>query len=156
MLHYLGPVVHTTTTTSLVVPRDDERLTAAQRVRVAVEIVATYAQVRWWLLRLDFPASVAAARGAASFGGCIDGETATLAALRLGAIVQRLLGALPFDSRCLIRSLVLTRMLTRRGVGSIFVVGVRAKPHFLAHAWLERDGVPLLPTRPEFHRLTEL
>ena len=81
---------------------------------------------------------------------------ARTAGLRLGRVVERTLRALPVDSRCLITALVLTRMLTRRGLESTFVLGVRAQPQFAAHAWVERDGVPLLPTTSDFHRLTEL
>jgi hypothetical protein len=60
------------------------------------------------------------------------------------------------DSRCLVRALVLTRMLARRGIESSFVLGVAAQPAFAAHAWLERAGVPLLSTSSRFHRLTVL
>jgi transglutaminase-like putative cysteine protease len=76
--------------------------------------------------------------------------------LRLGNGVERTLRALPVDSRCLVKALVLTRMLARRGIDCTFVVGVRARPRFAAHAWVERDGSPLLATTPDFQRLTEL
>ena len=75
--------------------------------------------------------------------------------LRLGTAVQKMLGVLPFDSRCLVRSLVLKHMLAKRGVPSSLVIGIRNEPTFIAHAWVERDGVPLLPTDSSFHRLTE-
>ena len=77
--------------------------------------------------------------------------------MRLGNVVRRSLSALPFDSRCLVTALVLTRMLARRGVDSTFVLGVRTSPSFAAHAWVEcGDGVALLPTTPDFSRLAEL
>jgi transglutaminase superfamily protein len=136
-----------------VTPSADANLTAWDRGRIAAEIVTTYVRVRWWLIRLDFPHAVAAARDvslAAERAG--DG---TEVALRLGHLVQRALRALPFDGRCLIRSLVLTRMLARRGIEATLVLGVRAKPEFAAHAWLERDGIAILPTWPEFERLAE-
>ena len=55
------------------------------------------------------------------------------------------------------RSLVLTAVLERRGIASRFVIGVRgAGDDFLAHAWVEYDGLPLLPAGDDFERLTEL
>jgi hypothetical protein len=47
-------------------------------------------------------------------------------------------------------------MLARRGIGSTFVLGVRASPSFGAHAWVEWNGVALLATTSEFTRLAEL
>jgi hypothetical protein len=47
-------------------------------------------------------------------------------------------------------------MLARRGIDSTFVLGVRANPSFGAHAWVERNGVALLPTTYAFTRLSEL
>ena len=44
---------------------------------------------------------------------------------RLGQPVRRTLDPLPWDSRCLMRSLVLLRMLARRGVVCRLVIGVR-------------------------------
>jgi hypothetical protein len=56
------------------------------------------------------------------------------------------LDRLPADARCLAQSLVLTRLLAARGIASTFVIGI-AEPGeaFGAHAWVERDGVALLP-----------
>ena len=76
--------------------------------------------------------------------------------LRLGRAVELTLRKLPVDSRCLVTALVLTRMLARRGIDSTFVLGVRANPSFGAHAWVERNGVALLPTTSAFTRLSEL
>jgi hypothetical protein len=129
-------------------------MTSSERARVAGEILATYVLVRWWLVRLDFPATVYAARRVRRSSHAQ--QDATSAALRLGIAVHRTLHRMPLDTRCLVRSLVLTRLLARRGIASTFVIGVRAKPEFAAHAWLERDGVALLPTGPEFHSITEL
>jgi hypothetical protein len=120
-----------------------------------MEIVGTYAKARWWLMRLDFPQAVAAARRVQPPAAARTADP-TASAMRLGRTVGRTLSALPFDGKCLVRSLVLTHMLARRGIESSFVLGVRAKPTFLAHAWLERDGTALLPTGPEFERIAEL
>jgi len=121
------------------------------------EIFATYWQARWWLFRLSFPAAVATARDVATtLAGPSAADQRTTAGIRLGRAVDRTLRLVPFDSRCLVKALVLTRMLSRRGIDTTFVIGVRPRPDFAAHAWLERDGVALLPTGDGFHRLSEL
>src|SRR5271165_6039797 len=61
-------------------------------------------------------------------------------ARRLGAAVQRTLALLPGDTRCLAQSLVLTQLLARRGITARLVIGARADPEFIAHAWVEHDG----------------
>jgi hypothetical protein len=56
-----------------------------------------------------------------------------------------------------VRSLVLTRLLARRGIASTLVIGTRTTPEFLAHAWVELQGTPLLdPGGGAFARLAEL
>ena len=76
---------------------------------------------------------------------------------RLARAVRRTLRTLPADSRCLMQSLVLTRLLARRGRSASLVIGVSPAGTFTAHAWVEREGVPLLPTHEdEFSRLAEL
>jgi Transglutaminase-like superfamily len=63
----------------------------------------------------------------------------------------------PGDTRCLARSLVLTRLLARRGIPAKLVIGIRADPEFLAHAWVECEGKPVLsPGDGSFARLVEL
>jgi hypothetical protein len=77
--------------------------------------------------------------------------------IRLGRAVSKALSPLPFDSRCLVQSLVLTRMLARRGITAQLVIGVEPGPEFSAHAWVEADGVPLLPVdTTRYSRITEL
>jgi hypothetical protein len=44
------------------------------------------------------------------------------------------------------QSLVLTRLLASRGVDSTLVIGVAVDPEFAAHAWVETEDIPLLPT----------
>ena len=65
---------------------------------------------------------------------------------RLARPVRRTLDPLPWDSRCLMRSLVLLRMLARRGVVCELVIGVKPGEKFEAHASIEHEGHPLLPT----------
>ena len=78
-------------------------------------------------------------------------------AARLGRAVVRTMAFLPGDTRCLRRSLVLTRLLARRGIPGRLVIGARTRPEFLAHAWVELDGVPMLATDADaFGRLVEL
>jgi len=78
-------------------------------------------------------------------------------ARRLGNAVSRTLALMPGDTRCLARSLVLTQLLARRGIASTLVIGTRTAPGFLAHAWVEHAGEPVLPTGGgAFARLVEL
>ena len=129
-----------------------KRLTPARKAALAAEIVVAYARVRWLLRRQDFPRALELIRAT---GGEHRAEAATDD--RLAWAVRRTLRRLPADSRCLMQSLVLTRLLARRGRGSRLVIGVTPKERFGAHAWVERDGVPLLPAHShEFERLAEL
>jgi hypothetical protein len=78
-------------------------------------------------------------------------------ALRLGRAVTRLLRFVPGDTRCLARSLVLTRLLADRDIQAKLVIGARTQPAFLAHAWVEHAGDPVLdPGDESFGRLVEL
>jgi hypothetical protein len=130
-----------------------KRMPADLRLRVAFEIVATYAQVRVRMLRSDVRDVVDRLRlGATDLHDAYD---AYRIGRRLGQPVRRTLDPLPWDSRCLMRSLVLLRMLARRGVVCQLVIGVRPGEKFEAHAWIEHDGHPLLPTLG-YERLTVL
>ncbi len=78
-------------------------------------------------------------------------------ARRLSHAVARLLRYVPGDTRCLARSLVLTRLLASRGIEAKLVIGARTTPEFLAHAWVEHAGDPVLdPGDGSFGRLVEL
>lgn len=122
-------------------------LSRAAKAALVLEILLAYARVRWSLARSGLPATIAAARRFGGDPGVHPSPTgeAVLGA-RLGRAVVRTLRLLPTDSRCLMRSLVLTRILARRGVDSALVIGVAVEPEFAAHAWVERGDVPLLPT----------
>jgi Transglutaminase-like superfamily len=121
----------------------DERWSLARKLRLALEIVPIYVRARWLLKRRGFETALAALRA-------IDRPTTMseldqqLVGVRLGRGVERTLGPLPADSRCLIKSLVLTRLLARRGVDTRFIIGVRWAPNFQAHAWVEKAGIPLM------------
>jgi hypothetical protein len=127
-----------------------------RKARLGAEILITYVRVRWLLLRNDFPTVLAELR--ADAGPPLSGDAARLASLtgiRIGNAVVKAMRVLPTDSRCLMRSLVLTEMLVRRGIDSSLVIGVRPGTTLKAHAWLEREEIPLLPPGVEYDRLLE-
>jgi Transglutaminase-like superfamily len=138
-----------------VTPVGQARLDVGERLTIGAEVIGSYCAARWWIARLSLPDAVAAARSVRRSKPVVaDGEL-DAAGARLGRAVQRTLWALPVDSRCLVTALVLTRMLARRGIDSVLVIGVRSRPRFVAHAWVERGGVALLPTSDDYHRLSE-
>lgn len=83
-------------------------------------------------------------------------HTAVATAIRLSAAVTRTLTLVPTGSRCLMRSLVLLRLLSRRGIDASLVIGVKGEP-FIAHAWVEHRGIALLdPGGSHFARLLQI
>jgi hypothetical protein len=124
-----------------------------EKLALALEIAAIYPRARWLLHRRGLRAAVESLRRTESPAPTSPGQL--VAAVRLGSIVGRVLRPLPFDSRCLMRALVLTALLARRGVFATVVVGVRTEPKFEAHAWVESDGRALLPHR-DFGRVVEV
>jgi hypothetical protein len=133
-----------------------EPLSHAERVRLAIEIVAAYGQARRILRRTPIASAVTVLRAQAPPPSAP--ATGSLEeARRLGRAVTRLLSHLPGDTRCLARSLVLTRLLAGRGIEAKLVIGARTEPEFLAHAWVEHGGDPVLdPGDGSFGRLVEL
>lgn len=128
----------------------------SEKLRLLVEVLAVYTRSRWLLMRMSLPqAAVALRAGAAGETRVPETLSEQLSAARLGLVVARVLEPLPFDSRCLMRSLVLTTMLARRGIESSIVIGVRSDPEFSAHAWVESNGVALLPPG-DFGRVVEV
>jgi Transglutaminase-like superfamily len=127
-------------------------------VRLAIEVLGVYVQVRWLVVRYGaVPAVPVIRRGLHEPADSEADSQRVQRGLRLGRAVVRVLRLLPTDSRCLMQSLVLTAMLARRGVYSKIVIGVRAEPSFAAHAWVELDGRPLLSTNESiYQRLTEV
>jgi hypothetical protein len=132
------------------------RLSRPERIRLAGEIVTAYAQARHELRRAPI-ASVVASLRADSVSARVPVAGMLDESRRLGRAVTRTLALMPGDTRCLVRSLVLTRLLARRGIPAKLVIGARATPTFLAHAWVEHDGDPVLaPGDESFGRLVEL
>jgi hypothetical protein len=135
-------------------------LGAGARMAIGAEIVLAYLRARRELGNEPITAVIDALRARARSDGARP-PTPSLAtveqAQRLGRAVTATLSWLPGDTRCLVRSLVLTRLLARRGVAARLVIGARARPEFLAHAWVECGGMPVLyPGDGTFGRLVEL
>jgi hypothetical protein len=115
------------------------------KLLLAGEILATYATVRRLLWRRTLPETVAALRMGAGDGESADGASRD-DARHLASATVRTIRLLPTDSRCLVRSLVLIRVMARRGLGCTLVLSSPPPgPGFEAHAWIEHGGVPLLP-----------
>jgi hypothetical protein len=130
-----------------------------EKARLLVEILAAYPSAYRHLRSNDLEGMVRAARrDARPAAASVDPDASTAMAVRLGRAVVRSLMLLPTDQRCLIRSLVLSRVMARRGLDSTLIIGVgRDGDEFAAHAWVEHRGVPVLPTGGgHFERLHEL
>lgn len=129
-------------------------MTVRERVTLAGEILRTYVGVRRSLRRHDLRQVLAELRVGAPPRA--DGEPVDTGR-RLGRAVRRTLGVLPTDSRCLMQSLVLTKVLARRGIDTRLVIAVRPGESFAAHAWVEHGDEPLLPAgAPAFEQLVTL
>ena len=127
-------------------------LTLAGKLSLSFEVVAAYMVVRWSLRRNAFPAALERIRSTRTVAaGPAESDE------RLVRAARRTLRLLPADTRCLMESLVVTRLLARRGRDTRLVIGVSPSGTFGAHAWVERDGRPLLPVhRFADGRLAEL
>jgi hypothetical protein len=133
-----------------------ERLSHPERVRLALEILSAYAHARLALRRAPIEAAVASLRQERP-PVSEDGEDSLQEALRLGRAVTRLLCLVPGDTRCLARSLVLTKLLASRDITARLVIGAATEPEFRAHAWVEYRGEPVLdPGEDSLGRLVEL
>jgi len=131
-------------------------LSAPWKLVLAIEVVLTRHRVLVRLRRegLHEALDYARSRPAGASGG--DASAATVSH-RLARGVALTLWALPGDGRCLARSLVLMALLARRGLGGRLLIGVRPGEAFGAHAWVEREGRPLLePGGGEFQTLIQL
>jgi hypothetical protein len=127
-----------------------------ERVRLVGEIVVAYARAWRELRKAPIETAVARLRGGRP-APARGGPEALQEAARLGSAVVRTIAFLPGDTRCLRRSLVLTQLLARRGISARLVIGARTAPDFLAHAWVEHEGIPVLdPEGDSFGRLVEL
>lgn len=129
-------------------------MSAWRRAALAAEILAAYVSARRRLRHTALPVALAGLRGPAR---AVAAPDAVATGRGLGRAVARTLAILPAESRCLVRALVLTRLLARRGIDSRLVIAVRPGERFAAHAWVEHGGEPLLPPgAPAFSRLVSL
>jgi hypothetical protein len=134
-----------------------EPLSTLDRLGLAGEIALAYVQARRRLRREPIATAVVKLRARPTRPAVQAPVSAVERAARLGRAVVRILSLLPGDTRCLVRSLVLTRLLARRGIPARLVIGARTTPAFLAHAWVECSGVAVLdPGDGSFARLVEL
>jgi Transglutaminase-like superfamily len=132
-----------------------EPLGAIGRLKLIAEVLAAYPGCLAKLRSSDLDGMVRAARDVSPNGRQPPEAVRHPLAIRLGRAVTLTLGVLPTDSRCLIQSLVLTRMLSKRSMASTVVIGVRTEPEFSAHAWVEHNGRAVLPPG-SYTRLIEL
>jgi hypothetical protein len=129
------------------------------KVRLAAEILLAYARVRVALRRDELPRAVASLRTPPATRRPGPLPDAGRDGARLGAAVIRTLEPLPANSLCLMRSLVLLRLLARRGAKGSLVIAVRPNEDLTlaAHAWVELEGRPLLaPAGADHGRLVTL
>lgn len=132
-------------------------LSAREKLALTGEIAAAYAVARWALWRHGLRETLATVRSGLARHARPESEHDRLVAgVRLGRAVGATLRVLPVDSRCLISSLVLTRLLARRGIESELVISVRPGEKFAAHAWVEHGGLALLPADAPASELVRL
>lgn len=128
---------------------DSARLSPAARAAVLAEVVATRIEVALVQRRERDLRTI--------LGGVRDESLRSAPPLappardrvveRLAFAVAQVVSRLPGDGMCLSQSLVLSRLLARRGIVSVLVVGVRGTAtDFAAHAWVEVDERPVLET----------
>lgn len=123
-------------------PRNADPLSLLAKTVLVAEILVTYLRARWLLSRCDLPTALARLRASERPARA---ATYDFVGLRLSHAVTRILSSLPTDAKCLVRSLVLTAVLARRGIESTLVIGVRSDDGFAAHAWVETNGRGILP-----------
>ena len=131
-----------------------KRFSLGEKIALIREIITAYVAMWRVLGTSDVLQMAARAREVPARERVVDALEHQVAQ-RLGKVVGKTLGVLPTDSRCLIRSLVLLRLLARRSIPSTLVIGVRKNSGFEAHAWVEHDGEPILPPG-EYTRLMEM
>lgn len=133
------------------------RLSPRQRLALGSEIVGAYLTVRRLSRRRKLPAVVLALRGVPLTTG-LPLPDPTVDGIRLGRAVMRALVLTPGGTKCLMRSLVLVRLLARRGITDAeLIIAVQPGPAVLdAHAWVELGELALLPPGDGHERLLVL
>ncbi len=131
------------------------RFRAGWRALVALEVLAAYPRLRRRLERDGIVPAVELARSGAPL--MVEDAAAVADAKRLGQATQRLLALLPGSPSCLMESLVLLRLLSRRGAAARIVLALDPDEKTAAHAWVEIAREPVLPPAGQgFARLAEL
>jgi hypothetical protein len=136
-------------------------LSVRLRLALILEILSVYAatlvRMRWHDVRAITARGRESTDVTPGHGGPEAADEHARVAKRLGWAVTRTLTVLPTDSRCLVQSLVLQRLLVARSIPSQVVIGARSDGPFMAHAWVECNSVAVLPTRGyENSRMVEL
>jgi hypothetical protein len=126
------------------------RLPPASKLILATEVLCVYPSMLVRMRRQGIREIIEGIRRSPRSDASVRVRSATereMVARRLGGAVGQTLAVLPTDSRCLVQALVLTRLLSARSIPSRFIIGARPDPQFMAHAWVECDGIPVLPAR---------
>jgi hypothetical protein len=93
-----------------------------------------------------------------SIKGRVDSGDSQAVQARLGRLMDLLLGQefLSLTTTCWKRAIVLHRFLGLEGIDSRVLFGVRKSVdgQLLGHAWLERDGIPILEVSPPEYTVT--
>jgi hypothetical protein len=128
-----------------------------RKLPLAVEVIGAYVPLRRAVRHNDLRAMVRTARTPRRGRVAVPSHDHAAIARRLGCAVRRTLEPLPTDTRCLVRSLVLVRLLERRSVAATLVIGVNHQQDgtLTAHAWVEHQGSPVLPAG-SYERLIEI
>lgn len=94
----------------------------------------------------------------AEFRAPLESSTSETVQRQLGQQIDMLLGQqfLSLTTTCWKRAIVLYRFLGLAGIESRVIFGVRkrADGSLEGHAWLERDGLPILETTPPAYSVT--
>ena len=129
-----GTIRGVSTTARAAAPPDNEPVSIVGRVRLLVRVWALAVRIQLSLRRHPLPVVVAGLEGSAA------GSSRAPVAL-LSRAVSRGLRVGPWRPRCLLRSLVLYRMLREQGDTAELIIGL--KGHAItsdAHAWVELAG----------------
>jgi hypothetical protein len=111
------------------------RLSFKQRCVLGGRVLIAYARVRRGLRNVELPVAVD------RLGDVPYRSRQHHAPWRLSRAVDRTLRVAPDDPTCLVRSLVLFRLLREQGDAAQLVIGLPEQPtSHEAHAWVELDG----------------
>jgi hypothetical protein len=109
-------------------------LPTQDKVKLALRVWRTYVRVRRRLRSTDLPTAV-------SRLGAAHPTVRRYPPGNLSRAVDRALAPIPGDPTCLVRSLVLFRLLREQGDAAEVVIGLPEKPTSqAAHAWVELAG----------------